>query len=236
MRYVRDLTGRFPERPHYEQNELDSECERIIASFTQQGGGSVAYPVATDVLTRLIERDAEDLDLYADLTHEGPDVQAVTEFRRGHKPRVRIAADLSEAGREHRLRTTLTHEYGHVKFHGYLFEMRAQTMTLPRVRAEEEVQRCRRQNILDAPQTDWMEWQAGYICGSLLMPKTAITKLVSDYVARQGAWGRIAVDSPQGLQLQQAVSEVFDVSREAARIRLLKLGLASSHGRGSTLL
>lgn len=34
MRYVKDKTGRFNERPHYEPQELDHACEKIIVDFT----------------------------------------------------------------------------------------------------------------------------------------------------------------------------------------------------------
>ena len=30
MRYVRDRTGRFSMRPHYEPAELDQECEKVL--------------------------------------------------------------------------------------------------------------------------------------------------------------------------------------------------------------
>ncbi len=57
MRYVPDRTGRFSQRPHYKPEELDRECENIIAGFLKQRYGSEDYPVSTDDLTVLIERD-----------------------------------------------------------------------------------------------------------------------------------------------------------------------------------
>jgi len=103
MRWVRDTTGRFPRRPHYEQHELDAACDELV--------GARAEPkLSTDALMVLIERHAADLDLYADLSAEGADVEAVTDFVPGERPRVRISARLSESPRrEHRLRTTLAH-------------------------------------------------------------------------------------------------------------------------------
>jgi hypothetical protein len=116
------MTGRFHMRPYYEVDELDQECERIITKFMQERCGGLILPIPTDILTKLIERDAEDLDLYADLSAEGSDVQGVTDFYPGQKPRVRIAEELSQDRHEHRLRTTLTHEYGHVWFHKALWD------------------------------------------------------------------------------------------------------------------
>src|SRR2546426_560360 len=113
MILVPDKTGRFSERPHYDARELDEECERIVSDFMRKKYGKVVYPIPTDGLTLLIERDAADLDLGADLSAEGSEVHGVTEFFPGTKPSVRIARELSDNHSENRLRTTLTHEYGH---------------------------------------------------------------------------------------------------------------------------
>jgi hypothetical protein len=156
MRYVRDATGRFAQRPHYEPGELDQECELLITEFMRERYGQLILPLPTDALTKLIERDAADLDLYADLSSEGPDVQGVTVFYPGRKPKVRIAADLGEQEwREHRLRTTLTHEYGHVKFHAYLWEIEAPSRDIsPSMAPRVASRQCRRQTIIGAPRTD----------------------------------------------------------------------------------
>jgi hypothetical protein len=131
VRMVRDRTGRFPERPHYEPAELDVECELFLGDFLRDRHGRVQWPVTTDDLTCLLEHEVADLDLYADLSEEGADVEGVTEFHPGHKPRVRISAALATADhRAHRLRTTLTHELGHVRFHEFLFELRAARLDL----------------------------------------------------------------------------------------------------------
>src|SRR6185436_17780598 len=97
VRYVPDKTGRFRLRPHYDPTELDHECEDIISSFMCEVCGEFSLPIPTDVLTKLIERDSQDLDLYADLSEEGNDVEGVTDFRPGSKPIVRISASLSTA-------------------------------------------------------------------------------------------------------------------------------------------
>jgi hypothetical protein len=124
VKYVPDTTHRFRLRPHFEPKELDEECEHIITDFMQELHGRLILPLPTDDLTKLIERDAADLDLYADLTNEGADVEGVTSFQPNQKPIVRISTHLSEGNcSEHRLRTTLTHEYGHVKFHAPLWQV-----------------------------------------------------------------------------------------------------------------
>src|SRR5438128_401156 len=118
MKWVDDRTQRFGRRPHYEPRELDELCEGIVEKFLCQRHGNIAFPIGTDDLTVLIEQFAVNLDLYADLTEEGLDVEGVTNFISGQRPRVRISRGLSlRPGLENRLRTTLTHEFAHVHFH-----------------------------------------------------------------------------------------------------------------------
>lgn len=68
MRMIPDLTGCFPLRPHYEINELEEECERIIESFLFSRYGQYAIPVPTDALVALLEWDAATLNVYCDLS------------------------------------------------------------------------------------------------------------------------------------------------------------------------
>jgi len=231
MKYVPDKTGRFRERPHYLPAELDQECERLVTEFLRDLYGEVRFPVPTDALTKLIERDAQDLDLYADLSsEEGTNVEGITDFIPGAKPIVRISAGLSEAdNRSHRLRTTLTHEYGHVRFHDCLYQLEELSGSLFADAFDRRPAQCKRETILDAPFTDWMEWQAGYVCGSILMPVTAVQKLVADYRKQSRIVGSIAERSKDGFALVTFIAEAFDTSQDAARVRLLKLGCLGSN-------
>ncbi len=95
VKYVPDRTGRFSQRPHYEPKELDRECEKLIAGFLKERHGAAKYPVSTDDLTVLIERDTESLDQFADLSSYGCNVEGLTHFQPGRKPRVRISASLA---------------------------------------------------------------------------------------------------------------------------------------------
>ena len=234
MKYVKDLTGRFSMRPHYEPVELDKACEAILAKFF---GGKIPTPVETDDLARLIERDTSDFDPGADLSGYGRDVEGVTEFRRGQKPRVRIVASLAYEGeRRNRYRTTLTHEYGHVHFHAYLFDTEPPAGDLFRpqgVVAGEQV--CKRDGIINARRSDWMEWQAGYVCGSLLMPLTPFQRLVSGYQHGNGIYGPVAAASAHAAALIDAVRKEFLVSADAARIRLLQHSYIQAQDRGRSL-
>jgi hypothetical protein len=124
MKWVADITGRFRWRPVYQPEELDTECERIVTAFLLQKYGAVRFPISTDDLTIMIEQDTSNLDLYADLTGEGEDVEGLTDFFKNKKPAVKISQKLSENVQlSSRLRTTLAHEYGHVKFHNFLWDI-----------------------------------------------------------------------------------------------------------------
>ena len=227
--YVRDQTGRFQQRPHYKPDELDRECESIITGFIRDLHGEIRYPIETEDLKTLIERDTEDLDVYGDLASYGADVEGVTEFNRGRKPSVKITSHLTEDNRyENRLRTTLTHEYGHVRFHGYLFEEESPQMELLSRPLNHNKIICKRDSMIDAAQTDWMEWQAGYVCGALLMPKTVMLATCRDYVEQHRIYGTVSMQTAHGAALIATVTSTFKVSNDAARVRLLKLGLVAA--------
>ncbi|MGO8019881.1 ImmA/IrrE family metallo-endopeptidase, partial [Rhizobium leguminosarum] len=62
--------------------------------------------------------------------------------------------------------STLAHELIHVKFHKVLWEL-----YWAEGRADKRAASCHRDTILTAGTTDWLEWQAGYGSGAILMPK-----------------------------------------------------------------
>jgi hypothetical protein len=99
MKWIRDATGRFRQRPFYSDEELDAECEIFAASLLRSRHGALQFPLSTDDLTVLIEREVDELELYADLSREGSAVEGVTEFRAARKPRVLISKHLSKTER-----------------------------------------------------------------------------------------------------------------------------------------
>ena len=69
-----------------------------------------------------------------------------------------------------------------------------------------------------------MEWQAGYASGAYLMPSTPIRELVQQVFESANAPSVQSTSSPIGRTLIQKVQTLFQVSEDAARIRLIKLG------------
>lgn len=217
MRWLPDRTGRFPQRPYFEDGEIDALCENLVKHFLGQTYGASHFPMATNDLCILLEQVADDLDLYADLSDDGHDVEGVTDFFPDLRTKIRISDLLStQHWREHRLRTTLAHELGHVRLHRALASLRQMSLPL-RGPSEASAIRCKRTNI-DAPsQSDWLEWQAGYASGAILMPASEIAVLVR--------CSKLSTEAGQGSDetLIQRVATTFLVSTAAARVRLLQL-------------
>jgi hypothetical protein len=236
MQWVRDNTGRFAKRPHYLPEELDHDCETVISTYLLQKYRKLVFPVTTDDLTCLLEREVKDLDLYADFSGEEGEIEGVTEFRIGQKPIVKIASRLTESPNlENRLRTTLTHEYGHVHFHDHMFQIEAKPASLfpdiSNVPGPPHANRCNRDSILSMDKRDWMEWQAGFVCGAVLMPITTLTNVVRDFRRSNGlALRSISEGSAVGNELVTEIAKTFQTSKDAARVRLLQKKLLSSPG------
>lgn len=225
-RWCPDDRGRFHRRPFYRAEELDAECEALLADFRRATGRRDDVAIETDDLTVLIERHVGDLDVYADLIEDGPEVEGVTLFAAARKPDVAIAGRLtSDERRSNRYRTTLAHELGHVILHDPLYQEKLATGDL--FAASTEVRLiCKRDTMVDAPQSDWMEWQACYFSGSLLMPKRPMIDLAKEHA--DGISGAPRVGTDQAIKLVSATMERFVVSQDAARVRLSVLRLLAA--------
>ncbi len=236
MRWVRDRTGRFRWRPFYHAGEIDAICEHLIRRFLCAWHGEVAYPVSTDDLTRLIEQEVDDLDLYADLSGLEDDrstVEGVTTFIWGQRPRVRIARTLSLAPEhEVHLRATLAHELGHVVFHNFVGD----PAPLPRVDGDADDASPRPplpMTTVEMGRVDWMEWQADYACGAFLMPRTALQDTVRQWRAEDAVASRRLHDNDW--PLIESVQERFLVSAAAARDRIHQVALLTENDVDDTM-
>ncbi len=182
--------------------------------------GAVSYPISTDDLTILIEQEAGDLDYGANLdgeAQEGAEIEGVTYFSADRPPRVEISRRLSEnPKRLARLRTTLAHELGHVLLHDVLRKYPDETATAEPAGGKQPVAACAPSFILGNTRVDWMEWQANYACGALLMPRNAVKRLVQ--VAKQGR-GPVKPAATGTSWLLDLLVVGFLVSETAANVR-----------------
>jgi Zn-dependent peptidase ImmA (M78 family) len=225
--WVRDQTGRFPTRPHFEPDEIEAECEQLVAAFFRDKyGQSFSAPWRTEDLVTLLEQHAGKVDLYADLiSREGVDVEGATTFRRGQAPFIEIEATLAgDTRRENRLRTTLTHECTHVVLHRAVWETLWERQAAPSFLDTEGIRehrgRCHRATMLRAHGTDWMEWQAGYGSGAILMPRNDFDAAAERARQLLALHGRVFHGTPEEQALADNLAERYQVSREAARVRL----------------
>ncbi len=88
----------------------------------------------------------------------------------------------------------------------------------------EDILRCSVNNVLTLDNGyDWLEWQAGFLGGSTLMPRGPVQRVVETYLGAREML-RVPGDSRQARDLKQLVGELFEVSEEAAYVRLCQLG------------
>lgn len=231
MKWIKDKTGRFPQRPFYSKEEMDDTCEAIVSDFLLEKYRRVVYPITTDDLEILLEQRVDQVDFYAEL---GPDVEGKTVFNPQGKPLVELSRHLKEEPRyENRLRTTITHELGHVVFHGFLFDFKPQqqsTLFPPNL-----TQQCHRATLLRASEGDWLEWQAGYACGAFLMPRTKVLNIIRSFREKHGIHSPLATGTKEAGAAIGEIQAAFSVSADAARVRLIQLNVVTEAGQTNFL-
>lgn len=212
-------------RPEFAPEELDEQCEALVSDYLRRKHGELSFPIRTDDLRLLVEMESESLTLDAGLGRESPEVEACTEFRRGHKPAVKVASRLATVpSLEKRLRVALAHQYGHVHFHDFLFQTEEGSwlsLFEGHPDSRPRLHRCRRDSIVPLSDDDWMEWQAGYVCGALLMPVGRLIAQVREFRhARDLDHAALSERSLDGAALIREVAERFQTSWDTARTRL----------------
>lgn len=217
--WLPDPTGRFARRPHFLQDEIEARCEAALQALFEGIGGSPSA-ISTEHLVVLAESITEEVDLFADLSPIGSDVEGATQFAPPGKPKIKIDRTLDTTKYAKRRRMTIAHEVGHVLLHDELF-VHDETLDLFSDLSKHGNLYCKGKTLL--PGNDWMEWQASYAGGSILMPRT----LLQDHVknVRGAEFGKtLPIGDKKTIQLIESASEHFDVSRDAAEIRLIQRG------------
>lgn len=219
MKLVKDTTGRFSERPHYTTDELEAICNKPVIEFLQNRyGEKYTYPISTDDLLRIIERHA-DLDLYANL---GDGIEGVTDFSL-EKPEIKIAEHLSEESASNRFRATLAHELSHVIVHKSLFNDKKMQFTLDLIDESPLRSMTYRDSHAEENSLDWLEWQAWYATGAILIPKDDLIQRIQKYVLQTGITTPVDETSFEASELIARVSNKYQVSNVLATLRLKRL-------------
>ena len=114
-----------------------------------------------------------------------------------------------------RYRFTLAHEAGHALYHATAFRNLGanQTSSLFLCESEPTREEDRRDRWTDF---DWLEWQSDTFASCFLMPRDAVLEAAHLWRLGRHNWGQ---------SLSATLAQVFDVSLQAARIRLKDLGL-----------
>lgn len=186
------------------------------------------------------------VDQYADLEK---DVLGVTSFKAGQNPTVEINKDLTGAvfdqGDDNvslfgRWRATLAHEGSHIILHRPLFELSMIQGNLFResedISSKEVVIKCYKKNVgFSRGQTDWREFQANRGMAALLMPQHLL-KEVTGQLLKSYQDKLLEERSKEAFLLITNISEKFQVSRQAAEIRLNELGTLIPKGQGQLIV
>ncbi|MGK3962060.1 ImmA/IrrE family metallo-endopeptidase [Sorangium sp. So ce118] len=236
MREYRGPDGR--QRLWFDPGEIDRimEAELRKASLHPK-----ADAPAVDI-ERFIERHLKvGLDQYADLE---PSILGLTEFVSGKSPKISINRvltgsaldeDETQPGVLGRWRATLAHEAAHVLLHRCLYEFATGNMSLfgdndvPSADAR-TLHRCLKRDVSYRQVSDWREVQANQGMAALLMPRTVFLQVARGEIHRLYPKGAITDGEEDGVAA--ALASRFEVSRQAARIRLNTLGLVSPQGQG----
>lgn len=165
------------------------------------------------------------------------------EYIRVKKGTVIIDNTLLEENQEQRYRFTAIHEGGHWVLHRHKYCKKATGITIYNTynTCSTSSFKCRANNIdfKFKPLEQWndndtMEWQANYFSSAILMPKSMMVKLCNDKniveeLTFQSYWNMHLYNN----LLIKKVSEVFNVSKKAAEVRLNNLNLFNSVSRES---
>jgi Zn-dependent peptidase ImmA (M78 family) len=227
-RWLSDPTRRFSLRPVFRSEDLNSSIEEFVSNFLGRRNRTHRYPVLDDDLERLVDGLTSDFDSSCDLRFVGDDVEGATRFWFDRKPAIMIDSRLIAANMARRRRMTIAHELGHVLLHRQLFERSASGMMelFPDLEDRAPVY-CFRHGIDLGP--NWMEWQASYVAGLILMPSREVIERATAIAREKGIAYPFSANDDETDQLIMILSSEFEISQEATRVRLLQLHSIEPH-------
>lgn len=217
----------------------DQEIEAITESALGKAGYEPTSNAPSTDLEMFIERHlGARLDRHAPLD---PEVLGISTFPDGEPPLVRINRDLTDAafdgelasiGTVGRWRATLAHEAGHILLHRVLFGVDPDQANLfgETDSAEGGVRpgpvRCLKRDFgLGHSVQDWREVQANKAMAALLMPRQLFAVVAREYIGRAiSAGAKVTSGSSAAELMARQLASFFEVSRQAAAIRMESLG------------
>jgi hypothetical protein len=238
MRRYRGPDGRV--RLWFEPDEI----EDIMATELHRAGLTPRVDAPVVDVEAFLERHLRvSIDQYAELD---PSVLGVTEFRRGTSPRVAINRDLTGEALDQeespdwllgRWRATVAHEGSHVVLHRTLYETDPNQGELfgdengveDRI---QELQRCLKRDVgFGRASADWREVQANMGMAALLMPRGVFCDIAQRERELEGLPDRqLEKGSATAVRLAARLASLFQVSQQAATIRMETLGVICPEG------
>jgi hypothetical protein len=134
--------------------------------------------------------------------------------------------DKSLLAQRKRRRYTIAHEASHWILHRSYHSPTKQNFKY----RKQQYFACRESNIENSAftpsdDTAWEEWQADNLAAALLMPKQMFEQFATSIIRKTGASYLIERKfSRLNYEIIEEISDMFDVSKQAASIRLKKLG------------
>jgi hypothetical protein len=216
----RDYSGRFENRPYYSDAALEAGATAFLREIL---GGEPPWPITDEDLDFVADMCAF-FDRGRDMSELGLDVDAVTIFSSGGTPEIVVSQELRPPNFRLRRRMTIAHELGHVVLHQPLY--RGNLLQLSLLGDSQKVPAyCIKAMAIAA--VDWVEWQANFFAGALLAPKRLILGVVRDLFGDE----RCPIDgTSDASRAIVAVADRFDISRDAARVRLAQVGVVRARG------
>jgi hypothetical protein len=223
------------ERLWFSATDIENMMEDELRRFN-------CFPAAgtpTVDVERFIQCLGVRMDQYADLDAS---VLGLTEFFSDQPPRILINRDLTGAidndetppGIRGRWRATMAHEASHVVMHRILFEQKQNQQALFQTQGDipaKQLMRCLKRSVLfrGGGSGDWREVQANMGMAELLMPQSIFRQIARNLIQQHSfAPDVLSIGSNAAGVLTGELAALFDVSKQAAGIRLESLGLLSA--------
>jgi hypothetical protein len=219
VKTIRDKSGTFQERPHFEPAEIDQIC----ADELRKAG---CYPAQAEPIRidRFIEKRFHITHTYEVLP---PGVLGYTKFGKNGVERIVVSSALAEEDDDvarRRERSTLAHEAGHGLLHAYLFALSApQTSLFGTQNGSANQVLCREvlnEQPVEREKSSWSEYQANRAIGGLLLPQRLVSAVLKSHISSQGTMGVSTIDAANRKDAERLLSQVFDVNPVVARIRI----------------
>ena len=216
MKISRATSGPYRNRVHYTSEELEALTEDELRAQNLLPATPAAINIDLYVEQRFVTPRYEDLR---------PNLLGYTEFSTNGPIDIvlnqTLASDPSIVSKR-RVRTTIAHEAGHALLHAILY-LDAEQTSFIRSEAEPAQIMCKDADLARTRYDGkWWEYQANLAMGMLLLPKGLTLTALEPFLTRTPLGGR-NMDPHNLARAGRALSAIFDVNPQAARLRIQRL-------------